>query len=39
MLEGRGHPKEARSPEPPAPVVVAGQVEGPILMMVEKQMD
>jgi hypothetical protein len=38
MPEGRGHPKEARSLEPPAPAVVAGQEVGVIQMMMEKRM-
>jgi hypothetical protein len=36
MPEGRGHPKEARSLEPPALVAVVGQAEGLILSMMEK---
>jgi hypothetical protein len=38
MPEGRDHLKEAHSPESPAPAVAAGQVEGLILMTVEKRM-
>jgi hypothetical protein len=37
MPEGRDHPKEARNPEPPASVAVAGQAEGLILSMMEKR--
>jgi hypothetical protein len=33
----RGHPKEARSLEPPAPVAVAGQMEGLIRTTMEKR--
>jgi hypothetical protein len=38
MPEGRGHTKEARNPEPPALVAVAGQAEGWILLLMEKRM-
>jgi hypothetical protein len=38
MLERRGHPKEARNPEPTAPVVAAGQAEGRIMSLMEKRM-
>jgi hypothetical protein len=37
MLEGRGHPKEARRLEPPALVVVAGQAVDLIRMTMEKR--
>jgi hypothetical protein len=37
MPEGRDHPKEARSPEPPTLAAVAGQAEGLIQTMIEKR--
>jgi hypothetical protein len=37
MPEGRGHPKEARNPEPPALVMVAKQKEEVIRMSMEKR--
>jgi hypothetical protein len=37
MPEGRGHPKEARNPEPPALAVAAKQKEEVIRMSMETQ--